>query len=143
MFATAVFGGKIWIYGGATAPLANLLEDMWTSEDGEHWEPYKTIPRDPKDPIGAPIGCAMEVVGRKLNLMGSFRIQTTVKAKHLVLDEGQETWMINELREPWYQWDLNTFSLSAVEYKGLVFLRTISYQTEGCPTKMTLYIPTF
>ena len=85
----------------------------------------------------------MGVVGRKLNLMGSFRLQTTVKAKHLVLEEGQETWTINELREPWYQWDLNTFSLSAVEYRGLVFLRTISYQTEDCPTKMTLYIPPF
>jgi len=85
----------------------------------------------------------MEVVGRKLNLMGSFRSQTTVKAKHLVLEEEQKTWRINELQEPWHQWNLNTFSLSAVEYKGLVFLRSLSHQTEDCPTKMTLHIPSF
>jgi hypothetical protein len=143
MFATAVFGGKIWIYGGATAPLANPLEDMWTSEDGEKWYPYETTPRDSGSPIGEPIGCAMEVVGKKLNLMGSFRRDTTVKAKHLVLEEGQKTWRTNELQDPWYQQDLNTFSLSAVGYKGLVFLRTLSYETQDRPAKMTLYIPPF
>jgi len=54
MFATAVHGGKIWIYGGATAPLADLLEDMWTSEDGEHWDPYETTPKDSGNPSARP-----------------------------------------------------------------------------------------
>jgi hypothetical protein len=143
MFAAAVFGEKIWIYGGATAPLADCLDDMWTSEDGEHWDPYETTPKDSGSPIGDPIGCALAVVGKKLNLMGSFRRDTTVKAKHLVLEEGQKTWRISELQEPWPQQDLNTFSLSAVEYKGLVFLRSLNYETQDRPARMTLYMPRF
>ncbi len=139
MFATTVFQGKIWIYGGVTKPFGDPLEDMWTSEDGEEWEPYEAIPRD----IGEPIGCALEVVGQKLNLLGSFRTGTTVKARHFVLEEGQRTWSENELQEPWPRQELNTFSLSAVEYKGLVFARSLNYQAQGQPTQLALYIPPF
>ena len=141
MFAAAVFGEKIWIYGGAAAPLADPLEDMWTSEDGENWSPYKATPRDSGSPIGEPIACVMEVVGRKLNLMGSFRRDTTVSAKHLVLEEGQKTWRVNDLQDPWPQHDLNTFHLLAVEYNGLVLLRTLNYDPQDRQARMTLYIP--
>lgn len=141
MFAAAVFGDRIWVYGGAAAPFADPLPDLWTSEDGEHWAPYPAAPRDQDQPIGDPIACALAAVGGKLNLMGSFRRGTIVQPMHLVLDEGQRGWGISTLQDPWPQHDLNTFQLLAVEYKGLLFLRTLSHDPQAREARMTMYLP--
>jgi hypothetical protein len=143
MHAATVFQDKIWIYGGVTAPFGDPLEDLWTSGDGTTWKPYTTIPHDADNPIGKPIGCTLQVVNGKLHLLGSFRRGTTLRSRQFILEAAQETWDVGEI-PPEKSWDLqkgNTFSLLSTEYKGLVFLRSLNYQTADNPTSLQVYVP--
>lgn len=141
MFAATVFHKKIWIYGGATEPFSDPLEDMWTSENGEIWERYEKIPKDKNNPVGEPIGATLQVVKEELNLIGSFRSGSIVKPKKFVLGEAQESWQGTELQDPWDGQENNTFSLLSVPHKGLIFLRSLNYRTHHNPTKLYMYVP--
>jgi hypothetical protein len=143
MHAATIFQNRIWMYGGVTEPFGNPLEDMWTSRDGETWERYKTMPQDAGNPIGQPLGCTLQVVNGKLCLLGSFRRGTTIRSRQFILEEAQETWEAGEIRpeNSWHQQAGNTFSLLSTEYKGLVFLRSLNYQTADNPTSLHVYVP--
>lgn len=143
MHAATVFQNKIWIYGGVTAPFGDPLEDLWTSRDGTTWERYTTIPHDAGKPIGKPLGCALQVVNGKLHLLGSFRNETTLRSRQFILEEAQQTWRVSEIQDAqsWHQQGGNTFSLLSTEYKGLVFLRSLNYQTADNPTGLQVYVP--
>jgi hypothetical protein len=142
MHAATVFQNKLWIYGGVTAPFGDPLEDLWTY-DGTTWKSYTTIPHDAGNPIGKPIGCTLQVVKDKLHLLGSFRRGTTLRSRQFILEAAQETWDVGEI-PPEKSWDLqrgNTFSLVSTEYKGLVFLRSLNYQTADNRTSLQVYVP--
>lgn len=141
MFAATVFEDRIWIYGGAAEPFGDPMDDMWTSGDGEKWDRYQIIPKLAGDSIGKPISCTLQVVKGELNLMGFFRRDQTVRANICILNENQETWFVSEVGTPWDQQVQNTHRLLSVEYKGLVFLRSLNYEIHNNPTKLYLYLP--
>ena len=139
--ATVVNNKKIWIYGGVTAPFSDPLDDMWSSENGESWKRYETIPKDNNDPIGKPIGSTLQVIKNKLNLIGSFRRGTIVTPRKFILEEAQKSWQGSVIEQPWYGQEGNTFSLLSVQHKGLIFLRSLDYRTHDNPTKLYMYVP--
>jgi hypothetical protein len=148
MFAATVFNNEkiaetpqIWIYGGVTAPFSDPLDDMWFSEDGESWTKYTKIPKDNNKPIGKPIGSTLQVIQDKLNLLGSFRSGTNVTFSKFILNVGQELWDSSVLGQHWDGQGGNTYSLLSVEHKGLIFLRSLDYQTRDNPTQLYLYVP--
>ena len=73
MHAAIVRQGKIWIYGGVTEPFGDPRDDMFTSSDGVKWDP-DTPPTKGKnnEPIGKPIGCALQELNGELNLLRHF-----------------------------------------------------------------------
>jgi hypothetical protein len=123
---------RIWIYGGVTEPYGDPLDDMWTSSDGENWEPYPSETTvDYKPPGGKPMGCALQVVNGKLHLLGTFRSGAETPSTHFVLDEAHYEWRPSPVLfdGSWHRQVGSTFSLSSVEYKGLVFARSLYYET--------------
>lgn len=141
MFAATAFNDRIWIYGGGAEPFGDPIDDMWTSRDGEKWERYQIIPKLTGNSIAKPISCTLQVVKKELNLMGSFRRDQTVTANICILNENQQTWFVSEVGRPWDQQGQNTHSLLSVEYKGLVFLRSLNYEIYNNPTKLYIYLP--
>ena len=137
-----VLKDRIWVYGGATEPFGDTLRDMWTSRDGdtwERWEPDKNIPQDGAEPLG----CALQVLNGELHLLGTFRKGTEAKARQLILDRGQRTWSSDEIAhtKSWHRQKANTFSLLSVEYKGLIFVRSLNYETADNPADLTRFVP--
>ncbi len=147
MFAATTFHGegyyKLWIYGGLTEPFSDPFEDLWYWDSkGQTWQPYTAIPQDSKkNPIGKPIGAALMVLNGQLHLFGSFRSGTIVEQRHFILQEGQKTWGSKEVDPGWNPQQDNTFSLVAVQHKGLVFLRSLDYRTRDNPTTLLMHIP--
>jgi len=138
MFAATTFGDRIWIYGGVAEPFGDSKVDLWTSEDGEEWRPYPTkIPQE----VGKPISCTLQEVNGQLNLLGSFRKDQSVRDFKLELNEDQEIWSVNPIANGWDPQGQNTHSLLSVEYKGLVFLRSLNYEIYDNPTKLYIYLP--
>jgi hypothetical protein len=142
MPAVTVFKDRIWIYGGVTEPFGDPLEDMWTSGDGENWE-RRNAPQDDDRSKGKPIGCTLQVLNKELNLLGTFRTATTTPSWQFILQEKQQTWRPSLIpdEKAWDQQEGNTFSLSSVEYKGLVFLRSLDYRTADNPTNLNMFVP--
>ena len=136
---------KLWLYGGLTEPFSDPLDDMWSSEDGKTWVQYATTPRENNNPAGKPIAAALMVIKEKLTLFGSFRSGTTVKQKKFILQEGQNVWKSDEVPTGWDDQGGNTFSLAAVQYKGLIFLRSLDYRTrrkkEDVVPSLYLHVP--
>ena len=136
---------KLWLYGGLTEPFSDPLDDMWSSEDGKTWVQYATTPRENNNPAGKPIAAALMVIKEKLTLFGSFRSGTTVKQKKFILQEGQNVWNSDEVPTGWDDQGGNTFSLAAVQYKGLIFLRSLDYRTrrkkEDVVPSLYLHVP--
>ncbi|MDL1973965.1 MAG: hypothetical protein LWX55_04120 [Deltaproteobacteria bacterium] len=141
MFAATVFKDKIWIYGGCAEPFRDPLGDMWTSVDGEKWMQYKDLPKLDDGSIYKPISCALQVVNGELNLMGSFREHGSVVHSLLVLSESQKTWSKRVVANPWHGQKQNTHSLSAVSFKGLVFVHSLNYEIDQKRTYLVLYVP--
>jgi hypothetical protein len=142
MFAATVFKDKIWIYGGCAVPFGDPLADMWTSEDGQNWASYKDLPRLDEGSVYKPISCALQVVNGKLNLMGSFRKHgAVIEACLFILNESQKTWLKLDVDNPWDQQNQNTHSLSAISFKGLVFVHSLSDEIDHNPTRLVLYVP--
>jgi Galactose oxidase, central domain len=143
MHAAILFNKKLWVYGGVTEPFGDPLDDMWTSSDGETWNSYTAIPRVDDKPAGKPLGCALQELKHELNLLGTFREGTITEAKRFILDEGQQTWSGSGIPEEkaWHRQGGNTFSLTSVQYKGLVFLRSLNYQVADNPTSLNLFVP--
>ena len=148
MFAATACGGprdRLWLYGGLTEPFSDPLDDMWSSEDGKTWVQYATTPRENNNPAGKPIAAALMVIKEKLTLFGSFRSGTTVKQKKFILQEGQNVWNSDEVPTGWDDQGGNTFSLAAVQYKGLIFLRSLDYRTrrkkEDVVPSLYLHVP--
>ena len=136
-------GGKMWIYGGVTEPFGDPLDDIWTSSDGETWQQVMTIPTYQDKPIGKPIGCALQELNGELNLLGTFREGTITQAWRLIFDDGQRTWNASQIpnERAWHRQGGNTFSLLSEEYKGLLFLRSLNYETANNPTSLNVYVP--
>ncbi len=147
MFAATTVQGekdyKLWIYGGLTEPFSDPFEDLWSWDSrGKTWQRYPTIPQDDNgNPIGKPIGAALTVLNGQLHLFGSFRNGTMVEQSQCILREGQQTWGIKKVSPGWNEQQDNTFSLVAVQYKGLVFLRSLDYRTRDNPTTLLMHIP--
>jgi hypothetical protein len=144
MFAATDFQDQIWVYGGVTEPFGDPLDDMWRSADGKSWQLYTATPRESDDRmIGKPIGCTLQVIRGELNLIGTFRKGKLDEPRQFILQQGQETWARNgiPLEQAWHRQGGTTFSLSSVEYKGLVFLRSLNYQTADNPTDLNVYVP--
>jgi len=138
----AVPEDRIWVYGGVTEPFGDPFADMWTSRDGENWEPYKSIPVDSnKQPIGKPVGSALQVLNGKLHLLGTFRSGTLTPSIQCVLEEAQRTWQTSPVLvdRTWDQQAGSTFSLSSVEFKGLLFVRSLDYRTRDNPTTLNMF----
>jgi len=131
-----------WIYGGVKEPFGDPLEDMWKSGDGKNWESRKA-PGDDDKSIGKPIGCTLQVLNKELNLLGTFRAGTSTPSRQFILQEGQQTWHPSPIsvEKAWDQQKGNTFSLSSVEYKGLLFLRSLDYRTADNPTNLNMIVP--
>jgi hypothetical protein len=118
MFAATVYNQKIWLYGGAKEPFGEPLENIWSFSGQGQWQEYKVNP-----PEGKPIGCALQVIKDKLNLVAALRKDNSVVARKCVLSEVQELWRSSEIPEAaWLDQAENTFGLISVEYRGLVYL---------------------
>ena len=144
MHAAIVRQGKIWIYGGVTEPFGDPRDDMWTSSDGVKWDNDTPTPKyENNQPIGKPIGCALQELNGKLNLLGTFRDRDITKDLRFIFNDGQRTWKENQLPEEgaWYPQEENTFSLLSAEYKGLLFLRSLNYEIANNPTDLNVYVP--
>ena len=142
-FHTATFfNGKFWVYGGFTQPFSDPLQDLWTSADGETWQSYAAVPKVDGKP-GKPLGCALQELNGKLNLFGTFRKETNADAIRFILEEGQQTWLDSKvpIEQAWDQQELNTFSLSCTQYKGLAFLRSLNYEVVNNPTDLNVFVP--
>jgi N-acetylneuraminic acid mutarotase len=51
-FGTAVFDGKLWVFGGTSGPSTNALNDVWYSRDGVTWQRQSEhAPWAPRAPI--------------------------------------------------------------------------------------------
>ena len=140
MLASTVFKDQIWIYGGCAEPFGDPLEDMWTSVDGKTWVQYADMPMDDGS-ICKPISSALQVVNDRLNLMGSFRRKTTIEACLFILSDSQRTWLKRNITNPWDQQEQHTHALSAVSFKGFVFVHSLSYEIDHNPTRLVLYVP--
>jgi hypothetical protein len=135
---------RIWVYGGVTEPFGDPLDDMWRSRDGENWERYTSVPEDSnKKPIGKPVGCALQVLNGKLHLLGTFRSGTLTPSIQCVLEEAQRTWQTSPVLvdRSWHQQGGNTFNLSSVEFKGLIFVRSLDHETADNPTALNMFAP--
>jgi hypothetical protein len=151
MQAVTIFQNRIWMYGGVSEPFGNPLEDIWKSPDvkegtpwdGATWEPYKFKPQHLGQPIGKPLGCTLQVVNGQLHLFGTFSSGTSTNSMNCLLLESQARWSSSliQLENSWDQQGGNTFSLLSTEYKGLVFLRSLNYQTADNPTSLHVYVP--
>ena len=147
LFAATVYNQQIWIYGGATEPLSDPLKDMWVSDsDASSWTRYENIPKDGNDSIGKPIGVTLQVigvgVGERLNLIGSFRSETSIRQRRYVLNERQQSWELSEVTQTAWTWDgqeSTPFSLLSVTLKGLVLLRSLDDRTDNNPTKLYFF----
>lgn len=131
---------KMWIYGGFTEPFGDPLDDMWvSSSNGETWQKFTT----PLPLVGKPIGCALQELNGKLNLFGTFRLGTITQAWRFIFDDGQKTWSGSQIPDEraWDRQEGNTFSLLSAEYKGLLFLRSLNYETANNPTGLNVYVP--
>ena len=140
MHAATVFQDKICIYGGVKQPFGAPWEDMWSSADGKNWN------RDTKKASSNssnPLGCALQVIGKKLHLFGTFRDVNETRSRYLVWDEGQETWEPSEIstEHSWDQQEGQTFSLSSVEYGGIAFVRALGYRGSDRPGDLVLFVP--
>jgi hypothetical protein len=134
MFAATAYKDEIWLYGGAKGPVnESLMDDMWTSSDGEQWESYKGILNEKGsmgNPLlpgaGEPIGCSLLVLKDRLHLLGAFWRDPTVEARKFVLEDSQERWHSSEIPEAtWLDQADGAFKLLSVEYKGMIFLTWI------------------
>jgi hypothetical protein len=135
---------KMWIYGGVTEPFGDPLDDVWiSSSDGETWQKFTTLPVYENKPIGKPIGCALQELNGELNLLGTFRLGTITQAWRFIFDDGQRTWNGSQIPDEsaWHRQGGNTFSLLSTEYKGLLFLRSLNYETADNPTSLNVYVP--
>ncbi len=141
MPAAAACQGRLWIYGGCEEPFGNPRTDMWRSLDGNTWEPYPYLPRPNIGDLGQPISNALQVIGGKLHLLGSFRDEHTVRALMFELDEAQQSWFDIPVNLSWGQHMQNTHSLGGATFNGLLFLRTLDYRIEDHPTRLYLYKP--
>ncbi len=66
--AAASLGGKVWISGGAGAPLSTRLSDMWSSPDGSTW-----TRTEPDPPFGHRAGHSMVAFDGRLWVLGGFK----------------------------------------------------------------------
>lgn len=141
MPAAAACRGRLWIYGGCEEPFGNPRTDMWRSLDGDTWEPYRYLPRPDNGDLGQPISNALQDIGGRLHLLGSFRDENTVRALMFELDEAQQSWFDIPVNLPWGQHMQNTHSLSGATFNGLLFLRPLDYRIEDNPARLYLYKP--
>lgn len=136
MFAATVFKEKIWIYGGAKLPFGESLNDLWFSDDGENWSNYAPRPTEEK-----PIGCALQAIENKLNVLGSFEKNSTIVARRFVLDESYERWDSSEITgAAWLEESKSKFSIQSVEYKKVVFVTWLDYRLCDSSRKQDLNI---
>ena len=65
------------------------------------------------------------------------------QARQFIFDEGQRTWNESQIpdEKAWHRQGGNTFSLLSAEYKGLLFLRSLNYETANNPTYLNVYVP--
>jgi len=140
MHAATVFQDKIWICGGVKQPFGDPLGDTWWSADGKNWnlDTKKT-----RSASSNPIGCALQVIGRKLHLFGTFRDGNESASRYLVWNEGQETWDESEIEKArsWDTQEGQTFSLSSAEYGGLAFVRSLGYLGSDNAGDLVYYVP--
>jgi hypothetical protein len=139
MFAATAFNGKIWIYGGVNQPFGQPFENVWNSGDGVTWQEYTINP-----PEGKPIGCALQIIRGRLNLIGALKRDYSVVARKCVLSEGQRLWRSSEVPEAaWLDQADNTFSLVSVEYGGVIYLIWQDYKTYSSSGQLYLnvYLP--
>ena len=83
------------------------------------------------------------MLNKELNLLGTFRAGTSTPSRQFIVQEGQQTWHPSPIsvEKAWDQQKGNTFSLSSVEYKGLLFLRSLDYRTADNPTNLNMFVP--
>ena len=145
MAAATVFGGMIWLYGGVKEPFGDPWDDMWTSANGDNWSQYSTLPD-----VGQPLGCSLQVLktgedkgSERLHLLGTFRRPTETKNYQCILEEGQRLWDNNMIatEQSWDKQGANTFSLASAQFNGLVFARSLNYETLNNPTSLHVYVP--
>lgn len=134
---------RIWIYGGVTEPFGDPFDDVWKSFDGENWERYPSEPaKNYKPPVGKPMASTFQVFDGKLLLLGTFRSEGKTPSAQNVLDEAQKEWQSNPVDSSWHQQRGSTFSLSSVEYKGLVFVRSLYDETsDNEPPALNMFVP--
>jgi len=139
MFAATAFNDRIWIYGGVNQPFGQPFDNVWNSGDGAAWQEYTINP-----PEGKPIGCALQVIRGRLNLIGALKRDYSVVARKCVLSEGQRLWRSSEIPEAaWLDQVDNTFSLVSVEYAGVIYLIWQDYKTYSSSGQLYLnvYLP--
>ncbi|MEN6374658.1 MAG: kelch repeat-containing protein [Smithella sp.] len=150
LFSTAVFEGKIWIYGGAAAPFSQILyNDLWSatydSESHKLGKWNKQKGPMPDSAAKAPIASCMQEFKGNLYLFVNFRTlggeTDTVDAMAFHLDTSTSpTWKTIKSDDLKDWGGTTTSSCQLVAYGDrMLIARTLSY--EAINTVMKIYVP--
>jgi len=137
MFGAASSDDRIVVYGGVKEPFGAGYKDLYSRTKDGSWT--KETPPDVKDADYA----LASVVGRSTKqwYLGATYLISNIETPHFYI-WAQKQNAFTKVKEPELEtYQVTPYSLSAIGFKGRMFLRALSDRPRNTPCSLHVYVP--